>query len=330
MSIDWDSFRRLVNAGSRFLLTSHMRPDCDALGSELAMAQALESLGKQCSIVNGQATPSRLSFIDPQQKIGVCPEDPSGRWLDAFDVFMVLDTSAWGQLGPMADALRSSRAAKVVLDHHVGSDDLGATVFKDVAAEAAGTLVIQAIDALQARIDAEMAMQLFAAIATDTGWFRFSNVRSRTFQDIARLVAAGADPAAIYRNLYEQDSLARIQLIGRILARTVLDCQGKLAHTAALREDFAETGAQPSDTEDIINTTLHISGVEAAVIFIEQLDNQACKISFRSRGKLDCNRLAGRFGGGGHTAAAGTMLQGSYETVRTSVLEALRRELPCD
>ena len=327
MAIDWREFRDVTLRGKHFLLTSHMRPDCDALGSELAMAQALRSLGKSVSIINGQATPSRLAFIDPRNEIQVCPRNGDYEWLSPFDVFFVLDTSAWGQLGPMADAMRNSSATKIVLDHHVGSDDLGARVFRDVTADATGSLVIQAADALGAKIQPEMAMQLFAAIATDTGWFRFNNVSESTYLNAARLVASGAEPSAIYKQLYEQDSLARIQLVGRILARTVLESQGKLAHTAALREDFAETGAQPSDTEDVINTTLHIAGVEAAVIFIEQTDSQSCKISFRSRGKLDCNRLANRFGGGGHTAAAGAMLPGSYETVRTAVLEAMRREL---
>lgn len=324
MSIDWRHFQSLIQAGSRFVLTSHVRPDCDALGSELAMALVLRKLGKQVTIVNAQATPTRLAFIDPAQEIQTCPIDLNQTWVDAFDTWLILDTSAWGQLGRMADAMRMSSARKLVLDHHVSSDDLGATEFKDIKAEATGRLVMEAADALGVPLTKEMALPLFAAIATDTGWFRFGNVRSVTYHCAERLVAAGADPAYIYRMLYEQDSLARVQLVGRVLARVTLECEGKLAHTAALKEDFSGTGASPSDTEDVINTTLQIAGVEAAVIFIEQADTNACKVSFRSRGKLDCNRLAQQFGGGGHSAAAGAMVAGAYETARQSVLEALR------
>ena len=282
MPIPWHRFCELVSSHDRFLLTSHIRPDCDALGSELGMAAVLEALGKSATIVNAQQTPPNLAFIDPERQLKALGVDIQARELDACEVLMVLDTSAWAQLGTMAEVIRSSKAHKLVLDHHVGEDDLGAELFKDPSAEATGRLVLDAAHHLGVRITPEMARPLFAAIATDTGWFRFGSARGTTYRAAAELVDAGAVPSEIYASLYEQDSLARLKLRGRILARTLTELDGRLAHTAALKEDFEATGALPSDTEDVINMTLAIAGTQAAVILVEQ-PTGGFKISFRSR-----------------------------------------------
>ena len=324
MSIDWPGFVEIVRSGRRFLLTSHIRPDCDALGSELAMAGILEALGKQVIVVNGQETPPNLQFIDPRRRLKALGKDVQMADLAGYDVLMVLDTSAWAQLGPMADVVRETNARKLILDHHVSTDDFSAELFKDTQAEATGRLVMEAARRLGVNITSEIATALFAAISTDTGWFRFPSVTSGTFQAASQLVEAGANPGAIYTQLYEQDTLARLQLRGRILARTKTELGGRLAYTAALAEDFAVTGALPSDTEDIINLTLGIAGVEVAVIFV-QLKSGSFKLSFRSRtAKVDCNEVARTFGGGGHKAAAGASIDGPFEQAQAKVLDVVR------
>lgn len=323
MTINWPRFADIIRSHQRFVLTSHVRPDCDALGSELGMALVLESLGKQVRIVNGQATPPNLAFIDPAKRIGVIGQTVQAADLADVDVFMVLDTSAWQQLGPMGDVLRGSPAKKLIVDHHMSADDLGAEEFKDTKAEATGRLVVDAADALGVKLTAAIAMPLFAAIATDTGWYRFGSTTSETYRYAARLVEAGADPAAIYNALYEQETLGRIKLRGEILARTTAELGGRLVHTYVLVDDFDRTGSLPSDTEDAINLTLTVAGTEFAVIFVQQAAG-GFKISFRSRCAADCSSLAEQFGGGGHKAAAGATLAGTLEEVRTRVLDAIR------
>ncbi len=327
MPIDWPKFVEIVNSHERFLLTSHMRPDCDALGSELGMAGILRALGKHVRIVNGQSTPPNLAFIDPGREIRSLGNDVQASDLADAQVLMVLDTSAWQQLGPMADVVRQATATKLVLDHHVGEDDMGAQLFKDTLAEATGRLVAQAAEHLDVPLTPQIAMPLFAAVATDTGWFRFNSTTAETYRTAARLIEAGASPPEIYRALYEQDTLARVKLRGRILERVETDMNGRLAHTFVRLSDFTETGALPSDTEDVINMTLAIAGVEAAVIMVEQI-NGGFKLSFRSRCALDCNQLARQFDGGGHKAAAGAMLQGRFEEVQRRVLDAVRAAMP--
>lgn len=326
MSIDWPRFTDLIRAHQRFLLTSHIRPDCDALGSELGMAGILEALGKQVRIVNAQAVPRNLRFIDPQRKIQVLGQDVQMADLEDVEVLMVLDTSAWAQLGDMGEVIRSTKAKKIIVDHHVSADDLGAEEFKNTTAEATGRIVIEAAQQLGVELTPEIATPLFAAVATDTGWFRFGSTTGDTFRYGGLLVDAGARPAEIYNALYEQDTLARLKLIGLTLARTESELDGRLVHTAILREDFEASGALPSDTEDVINMTLTVEGAEAAVILVEQPAG-GFKISFRSRGKADCSQIAEKFGGGGHKAAAGAFIEGPFVDVQRQVLDAVREAM---
>jgi len=327
MPISWAGFIETVAASRRFLLTSHVRPDCDALGSELGLAHILESLGKDVLIVNADATPPNLAFIDPDHRIRQLGREIQAAELESREVILVLDTSAWLQLGAMGQLLRALPGRRIVIDHHVSEDDLGATSFKDPTAEATGRLVVEAADQLGAALTPAAAAPLFAALATDTGWFRFPSTSGRTYELAARLVDAGADPARIYAQLYEQDTLGRVKLRGVILSRVVSECQGRLVHTYVRRADFEATGSVPSDTEDVINMTLQIAGAQFAVICVELAGGTAVKISFRSRCALDCSAIAAEFGGGGHRAAAGATVPGPLETAQSRVLDRVRQLL---
>lgn len=328
-AIDWNAFVNIVSQHHSFLLTSHIRPDCDALGSELGMAALLEQMGKRVRIVNGHPTPPNLAFIDPDQKIESISEQLSAEQVAAGDqeIMIILDTSAWAQLGPMGDVVRLTKARKLIVDHHVSEDDLGAELFKDTTAEAAGVLVMEACDAFQQSLGAKAAMALFAAVATDTGWFRFGSTKPRTYQVAAKLLEWGAKPADIYGALYEQDTLGRMKLRGRVLDRIESEHQGRFVWTAIFKEDFDQTGAVPSDTEDLINHLLAIKGTEVAVIFVEQKQG-GFKLSFRSRCSFDCSEVAGKFGGGGHRAAAGAFVPGSFVDAKDPVLKIVREYLP--
>lgn len=325
MGVQWKAFVDQISYYDSFVLVSHIRPDCDALGSELGMAEILRSVGKQVRIINAHRTPPALQFLDPAGNIEVLDDDVQAEDISA-DCIMVLDTSAWAQLGDMGDVIRTSRADKIVVDHHVGEDDLGATMYKDYQAEATGHLVVQAADALGVPLTRQSAVPLFAAIATDTGWFRFGSVTADTYRVIARLVDAGVVPSEVYGDLYERDTLGRLKLRGLVLSRTTCELEGTLVHTYARKEDFEAMGALPSDTEDAINLTLAVEGTQAAVIFVGQIRG-GYKLSFRSRCELDCNKVAQQFGGGGHKAAAGAFQEGPLEDVQERVLKVVREEL---
>jgi len=321
--VDWPRFAELIRAGRRFLLTTHLRPDCDAVGSQLAMATILESLGKEVRLINAFELPPNLRFLDPAGRLESLGGDRAGEWIKSIDVLMILDTTAWAQLGDMGEVIRTTPAKKMVVDHHVSGDDLGAELFKDSTAEATGRLVIEAADHLGVEMIEEIATAAFAALATDTGWFRFASTTGKTYRLAARLTDAGAKPDQIYKALYENETLARLQLVGLVMRRVETELEGRLIHTWIERADFESTGALASDSEDMINMTLAVGGTQVAVIFVE-LAGGGVKVSFRSRCSLDCAEVARQFGGGGHRQAAGALIHEPLAAARVKVLDGVR------
>ncbi len=321
--IPWSRFVEIVRGHQRFVLTAHIRPDGDSLGSETAMIGILEALGKDVSVCNAFPVPANLQFLDPGGKLRRLGVDVSAEQLADREVLIVLDTTAWAQLGAMAEVIKGLHALKVVIDHHVSGDDLGAELFKDVEAEATGRLMVVAADALGVQLTPQIATAAYVALATDTGWFRFASTTADTLRLAARLVDAGAVPDQLYRQIYENDSHARLQLIGRALGRTQVEVGGRLISTWITQDDFAATGAVPSDSEDIINMTLAVRGTQMAVILVEQAAG-GCKASLRSRCDVDCSRIAEAFGGGGHRRAAGAFFPEPLEVAREKILAAVR------
>lgn len=323
MPIDWQSFKEIVEPAQRFVITSHVRPDGDALGSELGLAGILESLGKDVRIINPSATPDNLKFLDPEGRILKIKDGVSIAQACETDVHIVVDTSAWQQINDVRKVLEQTAAKKVVIDHHVSSDDLGAVEFKDTSASATGVLITELAEFLGVTLAPSQATALFCAIATDTGWFRFPNADARTYHAAGRLIEQGAQPSGLYRELYERSSLARLKLHSIILSRVTLACDNRLAFTYVCRKDFSETGAHPTDTEDLVNSGLSIDGVEASFILVEQLDKRI-KASLRSRSDLSVAAIAETYGGGGHRQAAGAMLPGPIEAAQANLLNAFK------
>ncbi len=323
MKIDWTPLREILETKKRFVLTTHVRPDADALGSEIAMAGLLEQLGKEVRIVNASPVPTRLLFLDPEKICLQLGEQVTEAEALDTDVHMILDTSAWGQLAEVGRVFKRTAATKVVIDHHVFAEDLGALNLKDTDAEATGALVFQFAQEMGLTITPVIGAAIFAAIATDTGWFRFPSTTGETMRTIGNLVDSGIQPAVLYKKLYEQFTLSRIKLAGRVLSRMMLDCDGKLAWTYVSLVDYRETGAEPADTEDLVNECLTVGEVEAAFILIEQTNGNV-KASLRSRSHIDVSRIAGSFGGGGHKQASGAILPGPLADVQEKILTAMK------
>lgn len=327
MKIDWTPLRKLIATCERIVISSHVKPDADAIGSELGLSSVLEQQGKQVRIVNTSATPPNLMFLDPDKRVQQWGTGDTQANVQQAQLHIVVDTSSWGQLADVGHAMRNSSAQRVVIDHHVSADDLGAMEFKDPTREATGALITDLAESLGWPISAPAATALFAAIATDTGWFRFSATTGETLEMVGRLVNLGAVPAAIYRELYERGSLARMHLVGRALERIVLVENGALAYTTVSWSDFGETGAQPSDTEDLVNECLKIAGTKAAFIAIEQANRQI-KVSFRSRTDVNVATVAEQFGGGGHKQASGATLSGPLKSAVQQALTAMQAAMP--
>jgi phosphoesterase RecJ-like protein len=327
MSVDWAPLADLIETHDRFLVTTHVRPDGDALGSEVGMAGLLRQKGKDVRVVNVSPTPPRYDFLDPDatlfERFGTAASPES---LIDREIAIILDLSSWNQLGDMAGFIAGFPGPRVVIDHHVGQDDLGAVFLKDSTAEATGILIMRALLALGGSLTPELATGLLTAIAMDTGWFRHSNTRSGTFRAAAELIDAGAPIDAIYRNLFERNTLGRLKLMGSTLSGIRTELGGRLVYASISLEDFIRTGAIPPDSEDLVDFTVSMRGVEVGILFIEQMRG-GVKVSFRARNGLDCARLAGQFGGGGHREAAGATVPDALPQCVERVLQVVRQAL---
>lgn len=326
--IDWEKYWELVRRSSRIVLTSHVRPDGDSLGSQTAMGEVLAGMGKKVMMINSDPVPPTLRFLDPENRIRPLAElsDAERAEMAEADLFVSLDTSARAQLGKIFDTFVESKAVKAVIDHHVQRNDFPANFFVDSDAPATGSLVFDAVQAAGIPLTEPVAFKIFVALATDTGWFRFASVTAETYRMVAALVEAGVRPDEAYRIIYERESLGRMRLIGKALAKTESLFDGRLMFTSLLLSDFAEAGAHKSESEDIVNLTLQVADSRLAIIMVEQTGG-GFKISFRSRCAIDCSQLAAGFGGGGHQAAAGAFLAESYEKSREMLLDAIEKAI---
>ena len=319
--LDWTPLIDLLRSPSRVLLTTHVRPDGDGLGSMLALAEVLERKGREVRRVIASVLPARYQFLDPEGRIHRIPTGATAADYEA-DCVCILDTGTWNQLGDFGPILRSLSVPKVVIDHHQTQDDLGAVRFVDTSAEATGRLVFEAIRALGEPLPPRGANALFVALAMDTGWFHHSNTTAKTFALAAELVAAGARPEVLYERLFEDTTLPRLKLMGLVLGRLQVTHGGRVAHTEIHLNDYVASGAVPQDTEDMVNYTRSLAGVEVGLFFMEQ-PRGGVKVSMRSRARVDVARLAERFGGGGHQRAAGAVVQAPLEIAKARVLEAV-------
>src|SRR5437660_683338 len=250
MPIEWSPFVELVRKHQRFLITTHVRPDPDGLGSQLALADVLEGMGRKVQMVIASTWPPRYTFLDPERRISryAAPGDAH----KDVEVIVVLDTGTWNQLGEFGDFLKASKAKKIVIDHHISQDDLGGVLLQDTASEATGRLVHEAVQALGQQLSRTAASCLFAAVATDTGWFRHKNTTAATFALCEKLIRAGADANYLYDAIYEQNTVARINLLGLVLERLQVIENGQIAFSEVFKGDYAKTGAIPQDTEDAV------------------------------------------------------------------------------
>lgn len=325
MSIDWNILTQFVQSPQRFVISTHMRPDGDAMGSALGLCLALRHLGKTVTVVIPSPLPPRYNDIVSRHDI-IQYDAAREAELAPVDAIIIVDTGTWNQLGKFGDWMRRQNVPKLVIDHHRTQDDLGGQALVDIEAEACGRLIYQAVQALGVPCTPEIAHALFLALSTDTGWFHHRNVSAQSFALAATLIEAGANPTTLYQQLYDCNTLGRQRLMGHVLHTLDISCGGIVCHASVTLADYLRVGAVPLDSEDLVNLTLTVSGVDVGLLFLEQPVG-GTKVSFRSRGKLDCSNLAEMFGGGGHSAAAGAIIKKPLAEVRAEVLQEVAQRL---
>jgi len=304
LMIDFKKLADIISANQSFLITTHVNPDADAIGSEIAFYRILNMLGKHSKIVNHSTTPYNLKFLDSNNVIEKYDERLHKTVFDSSDVLVALDFNRADRMVSMQKAFSESKQLKICIDHHQDPVDFVDYQFIDSDYAATGHILFDFIRKNKLiNIDKDIAAPLYAAIMTDTGSFRFERTTAELHRLVAELLDTGIDPTQIYDQLYDESKLSKIKLLGRCLNSLKLIANDSMGYMIITQKDFSDLNALESDTENFVNFIISIEGVKVGMLFIE-LKN-GFKVSFRSKGKIPVNKLAGVFGGGGHLNAAG-------------------------
>ncbi len=323
-----NSIANLIRRNDSFVLTTHISPDGDALGSELALAIFLRRIGKRVSIINADVPPYNLGWLPALDSVQHF--DGSLRQLKAInnaDVILVLDTNTLQRIGRMGTAVENSRAIKALVDHHTHPETWFDTTFVRESASSTAELVYEIINQWDGEgIDADVATLLYTGIMTDTGSFRFSSVTPEVHRIVADILERGdIRPAPIHTSIYDTRSRAGIRLLARTLESITLTYGDEVGYMVLSQRMMRETGASKDETDGFVNYILSIETVRAAAIFSET--DRGIKISFRSKADTYVHEWARHFGGGGHKNASGAFVKGSLEQVIDDVIAAAPRFL---
>ena len=320
-----ESIERLARefrAGRSVVLSTHINADGDGCGSEAALARMLTALGMTVRIVNPTPWPETYEFLLDADVVDATSEGPSA--LRKADLLIVLDISDVKRLGSLSDTVRSLRIPKLVIDHHIPSDEPpGTEILSDTAACATGELIYDVATTLGLEITPRIATALYVAILTDTGGFRFANTTARCLAVASQLLAAGVEPEEMYRRLYASHPIGRLHLLRDALATLEVDPAYGLSWISVAAGAAEEYGLKSEDLEGLAEHPRSVGGTRMA-IFFRDLGHGKIKVSFRSTGDVNVNEFARKFAGGGHARAAGALIPGSIEEVRHSVVTAAR------
>jgi len=320
------AFAEVLRPGHRVCLTTHVNPDGDGLGSEAGLVHLLRARGVDAIITNPTPTPSRFNFLfDDLPGVDRTPE--AVKELRRADVIAVLDISDLGRLGMLSETVRDRGVPVACVDHHVSTGVLPpGPRYLDPEAAATGELIFELAVANGWEMPQAAARVLYVALVTDTGGFRFSNTRPRTLRIAAELLEAGVDPEEIYLEVYARAPEGRPRLFAEALQTLVVEPQHGLAWVTVPPGAIERLGVSSDDLEGVVEFPRSIEGVRMALLFREVSQGRV-KVSLRSVGDVDVAAFAKRFGGGGHTKAAGLALAGSLAEVQSTVLAAARAYL---
>jgi phosphoesterase RecJ-like protein len=325
----WPEVIHIINEKQRFIITTHVNPDLDALGSELALDEYLRSLGKDVSVLNSDSTPRAFRFTDPQRRLWTFSPSRHQGTIQQADVIFVLDASGgWDRVGRIGDALAAianrpqGGATVICVDHHPDPVDFAHLAVVNTDAAATAELVFDLITQAGGDITPSIARSLYLAILTDTGSFRYPKTSPQTHRIAARLIEAGADPMHLYKQVYEQQPLRYVHLKGHALNSLQVEAGGQVAWCALDQATLKAYGVAPADLDGFPGLGMQIGGVRVSVLCVE-MPRGRVKISLRSDGNVAINGLAIQLGGGGHPSAAGALVEGDLREVTSRVVAAV-------
>jgi len=314
----FEQIGQALREGGRFAVLSHVRPDGDALGSQLALGLSLKRLGKDVRIWNEEGMLEKYSFLPSANLLTKPPADP-----EDVDVAIALDTAIQNRLGTALPAVRSAKVW-INIDHHPSNPGYGDLVYINPKAPATGQILFELIRSEKLPIDAAIAENLYVAISTDTGSFQYPNTTARTFEMAAELVRAGVDVGRVSQLTYENYPRRRAELLRDLLGTMRFEANDRVASFSLSLATAKKLGVLPEDNEGLIDHLRAIHGVIVAVFFEELADGKV-RVSMRSKSeKVNVCAICEKFGGGGHVLAAGARIPGTLAEVEKKILEEVR------
>ncbi|MEE9162254.1 MAG: bifunctional oligoribonuclease/PAP phosphatase NrnA [Candidatus Neomarinimicrobiota bacterium] len=334
MASAWAAFDQSVGAAGRILLSTHENPDGDGLGSQLAMAEHLKELGKDCRIFNSSDAPSMLQFLDPNGWLETYDRERDEKWLAGCDLAVVFDLGDFRRLRSVGEDLRRHKVVVATIDHHPQSgfeetdgEPLYAHVMLDYSAPSTGTLVWQYFSEYRsAPLTPTMADALYTALITDTGSFRYDNTDERAHRMAIDLIQVGVKPYSIHRQVYEERERSQIRLLGIITNEIQYSTDGRIGWCALTKDMFARAEARREDMDGVVEFIRAIKGVQVAVLLTE-LDNGSTKLSLRSKGNVSINDVAQQLGGGGHAFASGAVVSQPWRALIDQLMPLLEEKV---
>jgi len=306
----------LIRDSRSFLLVGHERPDGDCLGSQSALAQVLQTLGKQVCVMNPDPPAPEFAYLAEPTAL----QHWTDRGLPEHDVCVLLDFNELGRTGVMAEALRAAPSKKIVVDHHPhDGEPWWDACYVDVSAAATGLLVYRIARELGVTPDHLIARAVFTSMVTDTGWFRYSNTDAETLSVAAELITHGVVPSDLYRAIHQHARPSEPVAMARALERTEYHADDRLAIVDIPLPKDGEP--ELVDTDTVLDVLRAVGTVEVVCLLRERPDGTV-KLSARSKTVYDVNALARKFGGGGHVKASGATIQGSLADAHRRMVEA--------
>ncbi len=318
----WQKIVDIINEGKTFIITTHLFSEGDAIGSELALKRFLCGLNKDAVIVNNEALPVVYRCFDTDRDVKFLRNRDVNINLNDFDAIFIVDVADWSQLGDFADMIKDSSITKICIDHHASNPGYADINFVDKDASSAGELIFDLITYMKGEITLEIATPLYLSIATDTGWFKFSNTSAKALKACSDLIKVGVRSEIIYEQLYQNKHMSYLKLLNLALGILRPECDGKVVWTKITKDMIRSSGVEFLDTDVIIDLIRAVNEVEVVIIFRE-LGERKTKVSFRSKHSVDVAKLASDFGGGGHVRAAGASINEPIDTAIGDVISGV-------
>lgn len=323
-------FIEQLSSQRRVLITTHVRPDGDALGTTAALQLALTKKQIAAEVLLLSPLPNKYSFLYKNFGVAFSALDgplPADFSLAKFDTLLVADTGTWSQLPGLRPHVEAFKGKKLVLDHHLTQEDWADAKLVKTTAAAATEIAAELIERWEITLDKQIATALFVGLVTDTGWFAFSSTSPHTHRLAARLQEQGVDADALYQLIFQNERAERLFIQGKALETLQLSADGRIATMMVSRDAFTSTGGKVNDTEGLVNLPLQLKTVDVSVLLTDPPEGGPIRISLRSKGAVDVARFAEPFGGGGHARAAGIKLDLPLTAARDRVAAALKTAL---